>query len=90
MRQCHDAIPPGIASWQREHGEVTELNVPNDERIGLTPGRVVVEKLRAALRGPLMGPADPSCEEMIDRRVGAGEEGVLRNATMAGWARAVF
>src|SRR5688500_6682497 len=75
MRQCHDAIPPEIASWQREDGEVTELNVPNDERIGLTPGRVVVEKLRAALRGPLIGPADPSYDEaravrnaMIDRR----------------------
>lgn len=75
MRQCHDAIPGGIASWQREDGEVTELNVPSDERIGLTPGRVVVEKLRAALRGPLIGPADPSYDEaravwnaMIDRR----------------------
>ena len=75
MRRCHNAISSRIALWQREDGDVTELNVPNDERIGLTPSGGVVEKLRAALRGPLIGPDEPSYDEartvwnaMIDRR----------------------
>src|SRR5688500_3689467 len=76
MRRSHGAVPEGIASWQREDGDVTELNAPNVEPTGLTPSvDAVVENLRAALHGPLIGPDDPSYDEartvwnaMIDRR----------------------
>lgn len=47
MRRRHGGVPGGIASWQREDGDVTELNAPNVEPTGLTPGvDVAVENLR--------------------------------------------